>query len=106
MSTIIHTPNVSVIEVINGKAHESVECFRCSQTDQAYTVKCPRCIRRHNITCNYDSLCDRCVDVLMNDHPDHWSVPGIKSNLEVQMSTFGHSSIVNCPHVIDIDSGK
>lgn len=41
--------------------------------------KCPRCYRHTpEGRFNYDSLCDRCCDVLISHFPDHWSVPNIK----------------------------
>ena len=41
--------------------------------------KCPRCGLYHLMEFNYDHLCDRCCHVLVDDFPDHESVPGIKA---------------------------
>jgi hypothetical protein len=51
--------------------------------DAATTMRtrCPRCKRYHDIIDNYDNLCDRCVTALINDFPNHESVPHIKANI-------------------------
>lgn len=41
--------------------------------------KCPRCWHWHTIQRNYDNLCDRCCKVLVEDFPDHESVPHIRA---------------------------
>ena len=41
-------------------------------------VKCPRCWHyTHEGLHNYDNLCDRCCNVLVNHWPNHESVPRI-----------------------------
>jgi hypothetical protein len=52
--------------------------------EQAVGVKCPRCWKIHSVDCNFDNLCDRCVDAILTDHPNHESVPHIKAALEAQ----------------------
>ncbi len=47
-------------------------------------VRCPRCWRRHPVECNFDGLCDRCVEAILADHPGHGSVPFILESLEAQ----------------------
>lgn len=58
------------------------------ETDQ-YTVmvakapgeKCPRCWM-YRYTMNFDNLCNKCVAVILKDHPDHPSVPYILADLK------------------------
>lgn len=46
--------------------------------DPSY-AKCPRCkIFTKEGLSNFDGLCNKCVDVLLNEYPDHESVPLIK----------------------------
>src|SRR3990167_4378196 len=40
-------------------------------------VKCPRCWRYHLMAMNFDYLCDWCCRVLLDDFPNHESVPHI-----------------------------
>jgi ribosomal protein S27AE len=42
--------------------------------------ECPRCWR-YTDTVNFDNLCNRCVDVILAEHPDHPSVKLILQNL-------------------------
>jgi hypothetical protein len=44
--------------------------------------KCQQRGHWHTIQRNYDDLCDRCCKVLVNDFPDHPSVPHIKHALK------------------------
>lgn len=51
---------------------------RSLKDDPDYT-KCPRCRHyTHEGLHNYDGLCDRCCNVIVNTWPDHESVPHIK----------------------------
>ncbi len=44
-------------------------------------AKCPRCLKYHQATLNFDSLCNRCVAILLKEHPEHESIPLILANL-------------------------
>ncbi len=55
-------------------------------------VKCPRCWHYHSILLNYDSLCDRCCNVLETAWPDHESVPFIKAAREAQIRHFSRGA--------------
>lgn len=45
--------------------------------------KCPRCQLWHQVTENFDGLCDRCCDVMITDWPQHeFTVEIIKSRQE------------------------
>lgn len=43
---------------------------------------CPRCRCPHFIRDNFDHLCDGCVTVILDNFPDHESVPFIKEYRE------------------------
>lgn len=43
--------------------------------------ECPRCWR-YTDSINFDSLCDRCVNVILTEHPNHVSVPLILKHRE------------------------
>ena len=48
-------------------------------------VKCPRCWHyTHEGLLNFDGLCDRCCNVLVDAHKDHVSVPHILKAWEKQ----------------------
>ena len=51
-------------------------------------VKCPRCWHYHTIKLNYDCLCDRCSDVILDAHLDHPSVPFINACRDTQRRNF------------------
>lgn len=51
-------------------------------------VKCPRCWHYHTVLLNYDALCDRCCQVILEGFPDHASVPFIRANQEAQRRHF------------------
>ena len=44
-------------------------------------VKCPRCWHMSH-SLNFDNLCNHCVAVILEDFPEHASVPHIKQNLK------------------------
>jgi len=46
-------------------------------------VKCPRCWI-YTYSMNYNSLCNRCVAVLLEGFPNHESIPHILENLELR----------------------
>lgn len=58
--------------------------FTVSQSDNGRNVKCPRCWHWHGVVENHDSLCDRCCHVLVENFPEHESVPFIHASLEAQ----------------------
>ncbi len=45
-------------------------------------VKCARCFRYHLANLNYDCLCNRCINIILNHFPQHASVPFILNNLK------------------------
>jgi hypothetical protein len=48
-------------------------------------VKCPRCWHYTHVGLfNFDGLCDRCCGVILDNYPDHWSVPGIRAKQKEQ----------------------
>lgn len=51
--------------------------------DSLGAYKCPRC-RMYTFCENYDNLCNRCVDVLVSEFPDHPSVAEILKVKEIQ----------------------
>lgn len=52
--------------------------------DPNYT-KCPRCWHyTHEGLLNFDGLCDRCCRTLVDNYPDHDSVPHITANWNKQ----------------------
>lgn len=48
---------------------------------EAEGLKCPRCWKRCGIESNFDNLCDRCVEAILESFPNHPSVPHIKAAL-------------------------
>lgn len=48
--------------------------------DKGYP-QCPRC-KKHTPSCNFDSLCNKCVDLLLTHYPTHESMSYILANLE------------------------
>lgn len=60
--------------------------------------KCPRCWNYHHID-NYDHLCDKCQDVILNDYPDHESIPHIKANIQDQLKKYcARKETEECEH--------
>jgi hypothetical protein len=51
------------------------------KSDPETYVKCPRCYGQHSIHGNFDNLCDRCQQTILQHFPDHPSVPHIKAAL-------------------------
>ena len=45
--------------------------------------KCPRCWHWTH-TLNFDDLCNRCVAIILEDFPQHESVPHILANLSAR----------------------
>ena len=66
----------------------SVTNLGVTPANNGRNVKCPRCWHWHGVVENYDSLCDRCCDVLVRDYPDHESVPFIKQCLAAQREKY------------------
>ena len=56
----------------------TVEVIPCSTTGR---VKCPRCFR-WTYSINHDCLCNRCVAVILEDHPSSPHASAILKNLE------------------------
>ncbi len=53
-------------------------------------VKCPRCKKTTAAgRFNFDGLCDRCQELILEHFPDHESVPFIKASLEAQRARWG-----------------
>lgn len=50
--------------------------------------KCPRCFKFHRILENFEGLCDRCVEVILEWFPAHESVPSIKVALQKQRKKY------------------
>jgi hypothetical protein len=50
--------------------------------DRETYLKCPRCYGLHSIHGNFDNLCDRCQQTILEHFPDHPSVPHIRAALE------------------------
>ena len=59
-----------------------------SLKDDPNYAKCPRCWHMHTALLNYDCLCDRCCNVLVESWPDHASVPFITASKEAQKRHF------------------
>lgn len=68
------------------KEYEGVMVFYARDTID--NIKCPRCKRYHVILDNYDNLCDRCIVALVNDFPDHESVPFILKSIKEQVQKY------------------
>lgn len=49
---------------------------------KAEDVKCPRCWHVHEASLNFDNLCNKCVNIILTDFPNHPSVPFIQENLK------------------------
>lgn len=64
---------------------------RSLRDDPNYT-KCPRCWHFHAVRLNYEGLCDRCCKVLIEDWPNHESVPGIVASREAQRQQFSRKA--------------
>jgi hypothetical protein len=47
-------------------------------------VECPRCYCIHTFKMNYDNLCDMCCYILIDDYPNHISIPFIKEAYKLQ----------------------
>ncbi len=62
------------------------------QATRAAGAKCPRCGLFHLMALNFDNLCDRCCHVLVDDFPDHESVPGIKESYAAQRTKWNVGS--------------
>lgn len=60
-----------------------------SLKDDPEARKCPRCWKYHFVKFNFDGLCDLCQSILLNDFPDHESIPHIKEALHNQRMRFG-----------------
>lgn len=61
-----------------------------SLKDDPDYAKCPRCWHYTGASrFNYDNLCDKCCDAIVNDYPDHEAVPGIKEAYRKQREQFG-----------------
>ena len=65
---------VEDIRKIKGAVKNAQEQLKCDGG-----AECPRCRIVHTIQHNYDNLCDRCCKVLVEDFPDHESVPHIRA---------------------------
>lgn len=52
-------------------------------------VMCPRCRIWHFVSDNYDRLCDRCCDVILEVYPTHESVSGILEAYAKQRVKYG-----------------
>ena len=78
-----------VVRELKDLAHEANEARKF---DTETYSKCPRCYTHHSIHGNFDNLCDRCQQIILEHFPDHPSVPHIKaalakwSNVEVSRS--------------------
>ena len=55
-----------------------------TSVENGRNVKCPRCWQYHGVIENYDNLCDKCQDTIINYFPDHESVTHIKESLDKQ----------------------
>ena len=40
-------------------------------------LRCPRCYGHHSVHGNFDNLCDRCQQIILEHYPNHESVPHI-----------------------------
>lgn len=76
-------------------------------TDDPHIVKCPRCWHCHGVTENFghlpeeieadpslakEKLCDNCQQIILNDYPNHPSVPYIKAALTAQREKYSNKS--------------
>lgn len=85
-----------------------------SMSSDEHAVKCPRCWHWHHIADNYghtddeiaaddakylvmerkknetalsrEKLCDRCQQIILDDYPEHESVPFIKATIQKQLN--------------------
>jgi hypothetical protein len=66
----------------HSKAENHVDVSDGSTINNGEVAKCSRC-RRWRTEClsNYDNLCDRCVQALLEDFPNHESIPFILENI-------------------------
>ena len=51
------------------------------EVTHASGVKCPRCWHWHAADLNFDNLCNRCVQIILTDFPNHESAARILQNL-------------------------
>lgn len=51
------------------------------KADPETYFKCPRCYGHHSVRGNFDNLCDGCVKTVLENFPEHASVPHIKEAL-------------------------
>ena len=52
-------------------------------------VKCPRCWKSHPCKENFDQLCDRCCQVLLESFPTHEAIPFIRHAYHQQALHYG-----------------
>jgi Ribonuclease G/E len=57
-----------------------------SVTDNS-SIRCPRC-KGLGIAENHDSLCDKCCQVILEEHPNHPSVIYIRRAYELQREKY------------------
>ncbi len=78
--------------------------------NDGHNVKCPRCWHWHGVTDNFghlpeeievnpslakEKLCDRCQQTILKDHPNHPSVPHIKTALAAQHEKYRNKSLTS-----------
>lgn len=59
-----------------------------SSMDDGHDVMCPRCWRWCGVAENYGHLCDVCQKIILEDYPNHESVPLIKAALDKQRAKY------------------
>lgn len=80
--------------------------FKAYPMDDGRNVKCPRCWHWHGVVENFghlpqeielnpklakEKLCDKCQQIIVNDFPNHPSVPHIMSAMEAQLAKYSKS---------------
>ena len=57
--------------------------IKASACKESGMVKCPRCFH-WSFSMNLDSLCNKCVEMILDQFPEHESVAGIIENLKMR----------------------
>lgn len=79
------TPEIERVEAEADREYEVLSSPHLSAVvrslrDDPNYVKCPRCWHYHTVLLNYEALCDRCCNVLLEAWPDHSITEAVRAN--------------------------